>query len=160
MPPAPIIEPAELDCANILLDKAKIYELLPQRYEFSQLDAIIHIDKEARQYAAIRDIRADEWWCRGHMPQQAIFPGVLMVEAAAQLSAYTQKSLYEGDHGVMGFGGITDAKFRESIYPPAQILLVARVVDPRARRYTCAVQSFVNGSMAFEGTIRGIALKL
>lgn len=160
MPPAAIIEPSELDCDNVLYDRSRIYQLLPQRYEFSQLDSIVHIDIEARRFAAIRDIRDDEWWCRGHMPQQAIFPGVLMVEAAAQLSAFTQKMLYEEDQGVMGFGGITDAKFRDSIYPPARILLVAHVIDPRARRYTCAVQAFVNDTMAFEGTIRGIALKM
>lgn len=160
MPPTAIIEPADLDCDNILYDRARIYELLPQRHEFSQLDSIIHIDCEAGVFAAFRDIREDEWWCRGHMPQQAIFPGVLMVEAAAQLCAFTQKMLYKGDLGVMGFGGITDAKFRESIYPPARIILVGHVDDSRARRYTCTVQAFVDGKMAFEGVIRGIALKI
>ncbi len=160
MPPAAIIEPAELDCDNVLLDRDKIYELLPQRYEFSQLDAIVHIDDEAMKFAAIRDITPDEWWCRGHMPQQAIFPGVLMVEAAAQLSAFTQKRVYKNHKGVMGFGGISDAKFRISVYPPSRILLVAHVVDTRMRRYTCAVQAFVDGTMAFEGVIKGIALDM
>ncbi|MCB9858527.1 MAG: beta-hydroxyacyl-ACP dehydratase [Phycisphaerales bacterium] len=160
MPPAAFIEPTQIDCDNVLYDRDRIYELLPQRFEFSQLDSVVHIDKDARLFAAVRDIREDEWWCRGHMPKQAIFPGVLMVEAAAQLSAFTQKMLYEDDFGIMGFGGITDAKFRESVYPPARILLIAHVVEPRTRRYTCAVQAFVNNVMAFEGTIRGIALKI
>lgn len=160
MPPAAIIEPAELDCDNILYDRDSIYELLPQRHEFSQLDAIVHIDKDANKFAAIRDIKPDEWWCRGHMPQQAIFPGVLMVEAAAQLSAFTQKIVYADHQGVMGFGGISDAKFRDSVYPPSRILLIAEVIDKRMRRYTCAVQAFVEGRMAFEGEIKGIALNL
>ncbi|HPF39127.1 MAG TPA: 3-hydroxyacyl-ACP dehydratase FabZ family protein [Phycisphaerae bacterium] len=160
MPPAAIIEPSDLHCDSVVYDRDRIYELLPQRFEFSQLDSIILSDVENRLFAACRDVKADEWWCRGHMPTQAIFPGVLMVEAAAQLSAFTQKMLYPNDNGIMGFGGITDAKFRESIYPPARVILVARVTDDRARRYTCHVQSFVNGSMAFEGVIRGVALKI
>lgn len=160
MPPLTIMDPAALDCDNVLYDRNQIYELLPQRYEFSQLDAVILIDREEGLFAAYRDVRDDEWWCRGHMPQQAIFPGVLMLEAAAQVCAFSQKMLYPEMAGVMGFGGVTDAKFRESIYPPARIIFIGRVLDSRARRYTCAVQSFVEGRMAFEGVIRGIGLKL
>ena len=61
---------------------------------------------------------------------------------------------------LMGFGGVSEAKFRESIYPPARIIFIGRVLDERMRRYTCAVQSFVEGRMAFEGVIRGIGLKM
>ena len=73
MPPTKILDPASLDCENVIYSREQIYEVLPQKYEFAQLDAVIHVDSEAETFAAFRDVRADEWWCRGHMPQQAIF---------------------------------------------------------------------------------------
>ncbi|MBK8269654.1 MAG: beta-hydroxyacyl-ACP dehydratase [Planctomycetes bacterium] len=159
MPPAPILDPAALDCGKVLFSREDIYKLLPQQFEFSQLDGIIHMDNENLVYAAYRDVRPDEWWCRGHMPQQPIFPGVLMVESAAQLSAFIQQKLIP-DEGIMGFAGINDAKFRDSIFPPARIILVAHVIDKRMRKFQCLVQAFVNGRMAFEGIIAGTKLKI
>lgn len=160
MPPAVYFSPAELSCDSLVYTREQIYEILPQQFEFSQLDGIVHVDTDANIFAAYRDVRPDEWWCRGHMPGQPIFPGVLMVEAAAQLSAMAQKILYPERTETMGFGGINNAKFRESIFPPARMILVAQVTDSRLRRFTCGVQTFVDSRMAFEGEIRGIMLKL
>ena len=144
----------------MLFCKEQIYEVLPQKYEFAQLDGIIHADSEAMTFAAFRDVRADEWWCRGHMPQQAIFPGVLMIECAAQLSAFAQHALHPISGFIMGFGGIDGAKFRDSVMPPARIIFAGKSLDTRERKFICAVQAFVDGRMAFEGRISGIRLKL
>lgn len=160
MPPAQILDPTSLDCDNVLFSREQIYEVLPQKYEFAQLDAIIHADPEALTFAAYRDVRADEWWCRGHMPQQAIFPGVLMIECAAQLSAFAQHALRPTVDFIMGFGGIDGAKFRDSVIPPARIIFAGRALDTRERKFSCGVQAFVDGRMAFEGRITGIRLKL
>ncbi len=160
MPPIPIIDSASLDCDRVLYTKTQIYEILPQKYEFALLDGIIHADVEHAKFAAYRDVRSDEWWCRGHMPQQPIFPGVLMVECAAQLSAFAQEILSPVPGIVLGFSGIERAKFRDSIYPPARVILVGRAFDQRLRKFRCEVQAFVDGRMAFEGEIAGIRLKM
>ena len=160
MPPTPIMDLETLDCDRVLYDKAQIYEVLPQRYEFAQLDAIIHADVESALFAAYRDVRDDEWWCRGHMPRQAIFPGVLMVECAAQLSAFAQQMILPTEGYIMGFAGIDQAKFRDSIYPPGRIILIGHATEIRLRRFRCHVQAFVDGSMAFDGQISGIRLKI
>ena len=159
MPPTAIFSPADINCDAPLYTRDEIYAVLPQQYEIAQLDGIVHIDAEGLIFAAYRDVRDDEWWCRGHMPGHPIFPGILMVEAAAQLSAFAQKIVYPERTEIMGFGGINNAKFRESVFPPARIILVARAIDTRLRRFACGVQSFVDGRMAFEGEIRGIMLK-
>lgn len=161
MPPVSILDPATLDCNHVLFSREQIYRLLPQQYEFSQLDAIIHIDVPTGTFAAYRDVRPDEWWCRGHMPQQPIFPGVLMVESAAQLSSFAQSQFAPtGDDSVMGFGGIDRCKFRDSVFPPARVILVGRATDLRIRKFTCDIQGFVDGKMVFEAEIAGIRLKL
>lgn len=159
MPPVAFIDPETIDCTKVLHDREAIYKILPQAHEFAMLDGIVHIDVENLLFAAYVDVSDDQWWCRGHMPQKAIFPGALMIESAAQLSAFTQKMVYEGCTDVMGFGAIDGGKFRDSVFPPARVILVGKVIDKRLRCYTCAVQTFVNGKMAFEGTIRGINLK-
>lgn len=159
MPPMPVMDPQSLDCDRVLFTREAIYKVLPQQFEFSQLDGIIHADNEGMIYAAYRDVRPDEWWCRGHMPQQPIFPGVLMVESAAQLSAFIQKNVVP-DEGVMGFAGIDEAKFRDSVFPPARIILIAKVIDPRLRKFQSLVQAFVGERMVFEGIISGTRLKM
>ena len=160
MPPIPIIDSTTLDCSRVLYTKAQIYEVLPQKHEFAQLDAVILADMEKAEFAAYRDVRSNEWWCRGHMPQQPIFPGVLMVECAAQLSAFAQQVLVPEKGIVMGFGGIDKAKFRDPVYPPSRMIFVGRALDRRLRKFRCVVQAFVEGRMAFEGEIAGIRLKM
>jgi 3-hydroxyacyl-[acyl-carrier-protein] dehydratase len=155
-----ILDPASLDCEDVLFDREQIYKTLPQKYEFAQLDAVIHADPTGETFAAYRDVRADEWWCRGHMPQQAIFPGVLMIECAAQLSAFAQLTLREMGDFVMGFGGIDAAKFRDSVFPPSRIIFIGKALDTRMRKFSCQIQAFVSDRMVFEGTITGIRLKI
>jgi len=158
MPPPPILNLGELDCDRVLHTREQIYEVLPQQYEFSQLDGIIHLDLEARAAAAYRDVRPDEWWCRGHMPGRPIFPGVLMVECAAQLAGFATHFVLPAAKGFMGFGGIDGAKFRDAVIPPARILFVCLAKDIRPRRIICENQAYVDGKMVFEGTITGMWL--
>ncbi len=160
MPPTRILDPESLDCENVVYSKEQIYEVLPQKYEFAQLHAIIHADNETETFAAFRDVRADEWWCRGHMPEQAIFPGVLMIECAAQLSAFAQHILNPIGEFTMGFGGIDRSKFRDLVIPPARVIFVARALDTRERMFSSEIQAFVGGRMTFEGRITGIRLKI
>lgn len=159
MPPAPIMDPAALDCDRVLVSREELYKILPQQFEFSQLDGILLEDKVNGIFAAYRDVRPDEWWCRGHMPGQPIFPGVLMVESAAQLSAYMQQKLVPAA-GITGFAGIDDTKFRDSVIPPARVILIAQALDTRPRKFQSLVQSFSNGRMVFEGKISGTRLKI
>ena len=155
MPPPAILDVSTIDCNRVLYTREQIYERLPQRFEFSQLDAIVHLDPEATVIAGYRDIREDEWWCRGHLPQKAIFPGVLMLETAAQLAGFYREVELPSEE-FLGFGGVDDAKFRIAVMPPARVILVGRALDNRKRRFICEIQAFVDGTMAFEGTITGM----
>jgi len=160
MPPSPLLDLAVLDCSRILYPREHIYSVLPQQHEFAQLDAVIHLDKQDGTGAAYRDVRPDEWWCRGHMPGHPIFPGVLMLESAAQLAAFVRSVVLPDDDGAfMAFGGIDNVKFRGSVEPPSRIILVGRGVEHRSRRFIYDVQSFVNGEIVFEGRITGLRMK-
>lgn len=160
MPPVAILDPNSFDCDRPLYTREQIYAVLPQQFEFAQLDGFLHADTERGTFAAYRDVRDDEWWCRGHMPQQPIFPGVLMVESAAQICAFAEKLVFPENKHVMGFGAIDKAKFRDSVYPPARVIFVARSISERSRKFICEIQAFVAGKMAFEGRITGMRLKI
>ena len=77
-----------------------------------QLTAIVLIDTEKHMIAGYKDVGADEFWVRGHLPGYPLYPGVLMCEAAAQLCSYyiTTQGYAQGDF--VGFSGLENVRFR------------------------------------------------
>jgi len=148
---------SRLDLDRVLMTREQIYERLPHRYEFMQLDGMIHLDMEARLAVAYRDVRTDEWWVRGHVPGRPIFPGVLMLESAAQLAAFLTRyaAIYEG---FVAFGGVDRCKFRDAVTPPARIHLLCHEVENRPRRVAAECQGLVNGNLVFEAVITGLPI--
>ena len=107
--------------------------------------------------AGYRDVRADEFWVRGHIPGRPIFPGVLMIETAAQMVSYYVVSANPGK-GFMGFGGVDGVKFRGAVVPGQRVIMLARRVEERSRRVIAATQAYVNNTLVYEGTITGMWL--
>ena len=102
-------------------------------------------------------MRTDEFWVSGHIPGRPLFPGVLMIEAAAQLaSLYSRK--YIGLKGFIGFGGVDGVKFRAQVTPPCRILLLTKKLWHRHGRVCCGSQGVVNGNLVFEAEVMGTEL--
>ncbi len=157
MPPEPILDISEIDQSKVAVTREQICRVNPHRYEFQQLDGIFLIDYEKKVMAGFRDIREDEFWVRGHIPGRPVFPGVLMIECAAQMVSYYVVSNEKRD-GFLGFGGVDDVKFRGQVVPGDRIIMLGKMVEMRKRRCIGAVQGFVNGQMVFEGTITGMLI--
>jgi 3-hydroxyacyl-[acyl-carrier-protein] dehydratase len=157
MPPEPILDISEIDQSKVAVTREQICQVNPHRYEFQQLDGIFFIDHEKNVIAGFRDIREDEFWVRGHIPGRPIFPGVLMIECAAQMVSYYVVS-HEKNDGFLGFGGVDDVKFRGQVVPGDRIIMLGKMIEMRKRRCVGAVQGFVNGRMVFEGTITGMLI--
>ena len=157
MPPPALLDLATIDLTRVLISRDEVYQKLPHRYEFMQLDSIVHVDLENKLAVGYRDVREDEWWVKGHIPGRPIFPGILMVESAAHLASYVSALLMKHTR-FLGFGGIDETKFRESIAPPAKLYLVGRAEQLKPRRTICAIQGFVEGRMVFESRITGLAM--
>ena len=159
MPTEPIIDVSTIDFSRVIADRAAIREQNPHRFEMEQIDAIVLLDPERQLTVGYKDVRADEFWMRGHFPGNPLLPGVLQCEAAAQLCGYytmSQKVIAEGH--MLGFGGMESIRFRAPVRPGDRLVLVLRGKKLKAMISVFEVQGFVNGDLAFAGEVIGVAL--
>ena len=110
-------------------DLEAIKGILPHRYPFLMIDRVLEV--EAGTYCkALENITANEEIFQGHFPQQAVFPGVLMIEALAQTAGMVIHSASEGEEE-SPFSGINNAKFRAPVVPGDQLILETTSTDGR-----------------------------
>ena len=162
MPPPLLFNLSQIDLkANPVFDKEAIGEVNPQRFEMQQLDGILWYDKEKRLILGYKDVTEDEFWVRGHIPGRPVMPGVIMVEAAAQLSSFFTKQVYE-EKGFIGFAGIDTAKFRSIVEPGQRLYLLGHITKYKRRKntthVTISVQGVVENTMVFEAVISGMRI--
>lgn len=155
MPPPVILDPASLDLSRVIFDRDGIMQMNPQRFEFQLLDAVVLLDEERGLYAGYHDVRPDAWWARGHIPGRPLFPGVLMIESAAQLAGFVYQHHFRSGK-FMGFAGVDDVKFRDTIVPPARFVIVGKAMEYKPRRTIIQAQGFVGATMVFEAVITGM----
>lgn len=158
MPPAALVDPSTIDTSRVLVDREGIHRYNPQRFEMEQLTAIVLIDQEQKLIIGYKDVLADEFWVRGHMPDFPLMPGVLMCEAAAQLSSYYCKSVGLFDAGFVGFGGMEDVRFRGQVRPGDRLVLVGKGRRVHRRHSIFEVQGFVGANMVFHGKVIGVMM--
>lgn len=154
-------QPLLFDLSQIDLNAKPIYgrdaieKHNPQRYEMQHLDGVLWYDKEKFLILGYKDVTEKEFWVRGHIPGRSIMPGVIMIEAAAQLSSFFVKEIYHLT-GFIGFAGIDSAKFRAVVEPGQRLYLLCNISKFRSRKYTAIVQGIVNDVMVFDTVISGL----
>lgn len=154
-----ILDPAAYDLDHVVFDIEEIRRYNPQRFEMEQLTAIVYDDREQGICAGYKDVSADEFWVRGHMPGMPLMPGVIMCEAAAQLCGFhVQKHDLMGAE-MLGFGGLDEVRFRGTIRPGDRLVIVAEKLQLRpGAMVRCRFQCFVRENLVCEGKIRGIPI--
>ena len=153
-----LIDPLSYDAASIIMGPERLREMNPQRHEMEQLTGVLAFMPEREMIVGVRDVRPDEWWVRGHVPGRPILPGVLMLEAAAQLGNALLNLGYPGHKGLWGFGGMTDVKFRGMVVPGDRLILAVKALDVRRRVSRFMFQGFVREKRVVEGTVIGVLL--
>ncbi len=155
----PIVDPATITTDKIAVTKEEILALNAQRDEFEQVDHLVSIDLEEGLAVGIKTQQPDEFWTRGHIPGRPIMPGVLMIEMAAQISSVIYHLKFEtGGKKFFGFGGVNKVKFRGSVEPGNDLIMVVKATKLRSRMAIFEAQGFVDGTMVFEGEVTGIVI--
>lgn len=155
-----IVDLTTIDLNNVYADIDEIRKYNPQRYEMEQLSAIVMVDEEQHICLGYKDTSPEDFWVRGHMPQMALMPGVVMCEAAAQIcSYYTQRfDLLGAD--MVGFGGLDEVRFRDMVKPGERFYVVCKMIKARRNRMIIAAfQGIVDNRLVVDGQIRGIPLQ-
>ena len=93
MPREPLVDLTQINLEALAFDKEAIRAEILQRFEMEQLDGVIHLDVEAIVCVGYKDVRDDEFWTRGHIPGRPLYPGVMIIEAAAQLCTFHFKKM-------------------------------------------------------------------
>ena len=161
MPAAPIIDISDLDFENPKAGQETIEKINPHRGHMRHLDAVAHWDR--KQGVGWKNVHEDEFWVAGHIPGRPLLPGVLMVEAAAQLSSFIVLMADEDDgtreaSPFLGFTRCDDTAFRGQVAPGDRLVLIADLLSKNKRRFVSRCQGFVEGRLTFETKITGMRM--
>lgn len=155
MPADFLIDLDSIDLDQVAFDQEAILEVNPQSFEMQQLDAIVWHSLDEMKCLGYKDVTDNEFWVRGHIPGRPIMPGVIMVEAAAQLCSFFMKKIY-GLQGFIGFSGIETTKFRGTVPPGSRLYLLGHIDKVRSRQFSASVQGVVDGKIVFDTVISGM----
>ncbi len=125
----------------------QIAAILPHRYPFALVDRIVD-GEEGKWAKGIKCVSANEPFFQGHFPQYHVMPGVLIIEALAQVGAVAVLSMPE-HKGKIGFlGAIKNARFRRQVTPGDVLELTCTITRQKGSVAVAEAEAVVNGQQA------------
>ncbi len=136
-----------------VLDIRRIMEILPHRYPFLLVDRIVSIEGD-RKIVGIKNVTFNEPFFQGHFPGLPVMPGVLIVEAMAQVGAVLMlRNVPDRDGKLVYFAGIDRARFRRPVVPGDQLRFVVEVLKARSRSARLRGEAFVDDALVAEAEL-------
>lgn len=152
-----IVDLSAIDLSQRLLSAKELERWNPHRGHMALVDWIVWQSPDHRLGVGLKKVRNDEFWVEGHFPGRAVFPGVLQVEAAAQVAVYLY-NVRRTEPLVAAFTRIENCSFRNMVVPGDDLYLLCRELKWSKRGFTAAIQGVVNGKISFEAQIQGLAV--
>ncbi|MDP3143298.1 MAG: bifunctional UDP-3-O-[3-hydroxymyristoyl] N-acetylglucosamine deacetylase/3-hydroxyacyl-ACP dehydratase [Candidatus Omnitrophota bacterium] len=134
------------------LDISQIMKILPHRYPFLMVDRIISIE-EGKRAVGIKNVTINESFFQGHFPQKPVMPGVLIIEAMAQVGGVMMLSQEQHLGKIAYFIAANNIKFRKTVVPGDQLVLEAEVVKVKSKTGQVHTQAKVNDKVAAEADL-------
>lgn len=136
-----------------MLESQEIQDIIPHRYPFLLVDRIIELDI-GKRVVGIKNVTINDSFFQGHFPGHPIMPGVLIIEALAQVGtvAILKMPEYEGYLGL--FAGLDDVKFKRQVVPGDQLRLEVELVSLRKSFGVATGKAYVGDQLAAVGTLK------
>ena len=137
----------------------EIQEILPHRYPFLLVDRILEMEL-GKRVVGVKNVTINEPFFAGHFPGHPIMPGVLILEAMAQVGGFLlMRSLnLQGANKVIYFTGIDRARFRRPVVPGDQIRFEVSILQLRRQMCRMTGVALVEGKIAAEAAMNAVAM--
>lgn len=130
-----------------------IMNILPHRYPFLLVDRIVEMDGEKR-IVGLKNVTINEQFFQGHFPGAPVMPGVLIIEAMAQVAGVLiYRDMPDKHSKLIYFTGIENAKFRRPVVPGDQIRIEMELLNRRTNFGKMAGRATVEGKLAAEAIV-------
>lgn len=143
---------------DTVFDIEEIKKIVPHRYPFLLVDRVTEING-TESIKGYKNITFNEPVFQGHFPQQAVFPGVLIVEAMAQLGAVLVLRKFPEDKRMAYFAGIEKAKFRKVVVPGDRLEMELKIVRNRDTFVIMEGKATVDGKVAAQAIMSSMLAK-
>jgi len=148
----PLIEP-RLESHPVVLSAEQIQGLLPHRYPFALVDRVIE-HEPGKRAVAIKNVTFNEPQFQGHFPGRPLMPGVLIVEAMAQVGGLIVTQMPDLPKGLFVFAGIDGVRFRRPVVPGDQLVITCELLSLKRQRFgKIKAEATVDGLLACSGEL-------
>ena len=135
-----------------MLENKDIQKIIPHRYPFLLVDQIVEIE-EGKRAVGIKNVTANEPFFQGHFPGNPIMPGVLMVEALAQVGAVCVLSQEEYKGKLAVFAGVDKLRFKKQVTPGDQLRMEVELISMKRGIGKAKAVATVEEQIAVKGEI-------
>lgn len=135
-----------------MLDINQIKKIIPHRYPFLLVDKIVELE-EGKRAVGIKNVSANEEYFNGHFPEYPVMPGVLIIEALAQVGAVAVLSMEENRGRLAFFAGIDKCRMKRQVKPGDQLRLEVEMTRMRGTFGKGKAVATVDGEVAVEAEL-------